>query len=152
MKVYAFLSDSQLVLMYVSIAALAGIIGGGHQEQRRGIGGSIKVGRGFPIDALGGLRVFVHNFAVGPLAVNQKVERAFGECIIAIAVNGVGTPQGVAAEKPSVSGPRGIGGFVIAGHHTGFALGGFNLRLINGDFSPAQSFVYARVGSFGDKR
>ena len=97
----------------------AHVVGGGEEEERRGVGGGVHVGEGLPVDGGGGLRVLVHDLAVGALAMDEEFELGFGEGEIAVAVDGVEGVEGVAAEEPAEAGAGGVGGGEVAGDEGG---------------------------------
>ena len=102
------------------VAAGADVVGDGQEEERSGIGGGVHIGEGLPVDGGGGLRVLVHDLAVGALAADQKFKFGFREREVAVAVDGVEGVEGVAAEEPAEAGAGGVGGGEVAGDESGF--------------------------------
>src|SRR4051794_27974960 len=75
----------------------------------------------------------------------EEIECPSGKCEISIAVDRIQGKQRVAPEEPPKAGTRRIGGLVISGDQTCFAVV-FDLHLINSNFRPLQSFIDAAVG------
>ena len=130
------------------IAAGVDVVLHRHHEERRGIGGGIKIGRGFPVDKIRGLRELVHHFAVGALAADEELERQTAEREVSVAVDRVKRPQGIASEEPAKTGTRGVAGGIISGNESGLLVE-LHARLIDGDRGPSQGIVEPGVGSFG---
>src|SRR4051812_41695556 len=87
----------------------------------------------------------MHDLAVVSLAMYEEVECPSGKCEVSIAVHRIQGKQRVASEEPPEARAGRIGGFVISGYQSCFAVV-FDLHLINGHFCPFQSFIDAAIG------
>ena len=119
------------------------------QKQRRRVGRGVHVGEGLPVDGGGGLRVLVHDLAVGALAVDEELEFGLGEREVAVAVDGEEGVEGVAAEEPAEAGTGGVARGVVAGDEGGFA-GALSAgaELLDGDDGPLKGLIESLVRRF----
>src|SRR6266852_6932965 len=82
----------------------------------------------------------MHHLAVGALAFSQKLQNLFCECLVAVAVDGIERPEGVAAKVPTEARTGGIKRWIPTCHQTCFVVGAY-LRLIDSNLSPLHSCV-----------
>src|SRR6266851_4014738 len=87
----------------------------------------------------------MHHLAVGALAFSQKLQNLFCECLVAVAVDGIERPEGVAAKVPTEARTGGIKRWIPTRHQTCFVASAY-LRLIDSNLSPLHRCVEVRVG------
>ena len=83
------------------------------------------------------------------LAAQKKLQLVAGELKIAIGINGVESPQRIAAEVPAESRARGIARAVKSSHQRRFLMtgSGLHFQLVDRDFRPRECIVELFVGS-----
>ena len=106
------------------VAASAYVIERGEQKERGGVGRGVHVGKLEPVDGRGGLRILVHDLAVGALAADEEFEFGFGEREVAVAVDGIEGVERVAAKEPAEARAGRVARSVITGHEGGFVIPG----------------------------
>ena len=148
---------SQWAARNCEVAGGADVVAEGEEEEGCGVGGGVLVAEGLP-GHVGGqvvchLGELVHHLAVGALAVKQELERALREGGVAVAVDGVERPEGVAAEVPAEAGASGVVGGEPAGDEAGLGFPVctgtsqvFHLGVFDGEFSPAEGLVELGIG------
>ena len=109
-----------------------------------------------PLNGGRGLRILVHDFAVGTLAADEELELFTCERKVAVSVDGVERVERIASKEPAKAWPGRIAGFGIASHQRRLLTVRFvvNLRfqLLNGNDRPLERFVERWVGRLDGDR